>query len=113
MSSSIRVLYTDEEIESRKPGGFNIAVRCKIPLVINAGLEDDFGFIPPHLDPTNSSHHSDPRVLLSETRLVVFDITLHPDCPNRRSVEAADRFLEEHLEELDLALRNYLNGNRG
>ncbi len=107
--SSIKVLYTREEIENRPPGGYYLAVRVKIPRVIGVTGEDEPGFIPPSLDPTNSPHHSDPRVLLAETRLVVFDISAHPDCPKEHTTAAGDRFLAGHLAELDRVLREYLH----
>ncbi len=107
--SSIKVLYTQEEIENRAPEGYYLAVRVKIPRVIGVIGEDEPGFIPPSLDPTNSPHHSDPRVLLAETHLVVFDISAHPACPKERTAAAGDRFLADHLAELDRALRDYLS----
>jgi hypothetical protein len=107
--SSIKVLFTAEEIDNRRPGGYYLAVRVKIPLVLSFTPEEETDYIPPSLDPIGSPHHSDRRVLLCETRLVVFDISQHPACPTEQSPEAGDRFLAEHLAELDRALRDYLD----
>jgi hypothetical protein len=109
----ITVFFTYQEKQHLPPGRYYIGVRVKIPTVIVSGDDNIVPTIPPTLDPQNSSQHSHPNVVASETHLVIFDITEHPHCPMERTIAAADQFLADHYFEFDRVLREYLRNHYG